>query len=318
MSAQHLIDWLLEGDVAIQYQTYRDLLGEEKPELQSRIAEKGWGAAFLAKQKPEGGWGQSFYQPKWVSSHYTILDLRNLAFPPNHPILQQEIIWIAENHKSEDGGVNPHRELKWSDICVNGMFLNYASYFNIPVTHLESVVDFLLDNTMEDGGFNCRLNRSGARHSSMHSTLSVMEGIRAYLNNGYTYRAAELQQAEQNCQEFLLMHQLYLSDRTGAIIHKDFLRMPYPRRWKYDILSALDYFQLAEYPWDNRMLAAMEVLYKKRNKQGSWNTQAKHPGQLHFEMEKAGRAGRWNTLRALRVLRQYESSFLRTEVEKQH
>ncbi len=44
-----IIDWLLEGDVAIQYQTKRDLLdspGEEDRELQQRIASEGWGKRF--------------------------------------------------------------------------------------------------------------------------------------------------------------------------------------------------------------------------------------------------------------------------------
>ncbi|MCP3932486.1 MAG: hypothetical protein GY705_25725 [Bacteroidetes bacterium] len=43
----------------------------------------------------------------------------------------------------------------------------------------------------------------------------------------------------------------------------------------------------------------------KKRKDNRWNMQAKQPGQVHFEMEKAGKASRWNTLRALRVLKQY-------------
>lgn len=38
-----------------------------------------------------------------------------------------------------------------SDICVNGMFLNCACYFGEPQEHLESVVDFVLGQCMEDG-----------------------------------------------------------------------------------------------------------------------------------------------------------------------
>ena len=80
---RQLIDWLLEGDVSIQYQVYRDLLADEKPHLRGRIATEGWGAQFLSFRKKEGHWGQHFYQPKWISTHYTILDLKNLAISPN-------------------------------------------------------------------------------------------------------------------------------------------------------------------------------------------------------------------------------------------
>jgi hypothetical protein len=82
--------------------------------------------------------------------------------------------------------------------------------------------------------------------------------------------------------------------------------MPYPSRWKYDTLRALDYLQYAKCKWDKRMEQAIQVLEKKRNKDSTWNLQAKHPGQIHFEMEKAGKPSRWNTLRAMRVLKHFE------------
>lgn len=39
--ADDLMSWLLAGDVAIQYQVYRDLLDEERPDLRARIATEG-------------------------------------------------------------------------------------------------------------------------------------------------------------------------------------------------------------------------------------------------------------------------------------
>ena len=90
------------------------------------------------------------------------------------------------------------------------------------------------------------------------------------------------------------------------IINKDFLKISYPRRWRYDILSALDYFQHSKTKWDPRMQPAIDILLKKRNKDGTWNVQAKHPGKTHFDMEKPGTPSRWNTLRALRILKHFQ------------
>lgn len=300
-----LIEWLLRGDVAIQYQTQRDLLGTENKELQARIATEGWGCQFLAKRKPSGHWGQKFYQPKWISTHYTLLDLKNLGIAPDHPLIRASIQQVIENEKGPDGGVLPIGTIQLSDVCVNGMFLNYAAYFRTEEGDLASIIDCLLAELMADGGFNCRSNRSGAHHSSLHSTISVLEGICEYERNGYQYRLGELLAAKQSSIEFILQHQLFLSDRTGEIIKRDFLRLSYPSRWKYDILRALDFFQYAKVLWDDRMQAAVDVLMRKRNKDGTWNVQAKHPGQVHFDMEKAGRPSRWNTLRALRVLKHF-------------
>jgi hypothetical protein len=111
---------------------------------------------------------------------------------------------IALSQKKADGGIGPGISLAVSDVCVNGMFLNYASYFGEPQSELRSIVDFLLDQHMRDGGFNCMSNRSGARHSSLHSTLSVLEGIREYSANGYRYRRAELELAAADSREFSL------------------------------------------------------------------------------------------------------------------
>lgn len=306
MDNQKIINWLLEGDVSIQYQVYRDLLSTEREDLRDRIAVEGWGANFLSKRKSNGHWGQKFYQPKWTSTHYTLLDLKNLCIQQSNPLIKESIEIILQNEKADDGGILPIGKAQLTDLCINGMFLNYASYFKTNEKDLKSVVDCILAQVMLDGGFNCRSNRFHSVHSSLHTTLSILEGITEYERKGYTYKLAELRQAKESSIEFILIHQLFLSDRTGEIIKQGFLKLSYPGRWKYDILKALDYFQYSKTSWDERMKPAIEVLLKKRNKDLTWNLQAKHPGQQHFEMEKAGQPSRWNTLRALRVLQFYK------------
>lgn len=305
MNTEQIINWLLKGDVSIQYQVYRDLLYVERKDLQNRIANEGWGLRFLSKQRPNGHWGVKFYQPKWTSTHYTLLDLRNLCLAPDNSVVKDSLEIVIRDEKGTDGGILPVGTDRKCDVCVNGMFLNYAAYFSTREIHLKSVIDFILSQQLPDGGYNCRYNRHGAKHSSLHSTLSVLEGITEYELNKYKYRLTELRKVREASVEFMLKHKLFLSDRTGKIISKDFLKLTYPCRWRYDILKVLDYFQYAGVGWDERMEPAIDILLKKRNKNGTWNLQAKHPGQVHFDMEKSGRPSRWNTLRALRVLRHY-------------
>lgn len=305
MDRESIIDWLLRGDVAIQYQVHRDLLGKSKKSLQGRIAREGWGARFLAKRHANGHWGRAFYQPKWTSTHYTLMDLKNLAIAPDHQMIRQSIAMVLAEHKGQDGGINPSRTIAYSDVCINGMILNYASYFGMEQDSLKSIVDFLLREWMADGGFNCYSNRQGAVHSSLHSTLSVIEGIREYHSNGYHYQLTALKQAERAAREFILQHKLFRSSTTGDIIDQRMLRLSYPSRWRFDILRALDYFQLAGVKYDERMADAIEVLMKKRLKDGRWPLQARHPGATHFEMETTGQPSRWNTLRAMRVLQHF-------------
>ena len=79
-----MIKWLLDSDISIQYQVCRDLLKTDKPYLKERISEEGWGAKFLSFRNDNFHWGLGFYQPKWISTHYTLLDLKNLSISNHH------------------------------------------------------------------------------------------------------------------------------------------------------------------------------------------------------------------------------------------
>ena len=307
-----VLTWLLEGDPVIRYQAARDLLGDDDARLQRRILREGWGAAYLSCRNADGSWGRGFYQPKWISTHYTLLDLRNMAVPRDAvprgiPSLRRTVEDILARHKAPDGGARTSKGRPESDACVNGMLLNYAAYFGAAEAGLESVVDFLLDNRLPDGGFNCEFNRSpDVRHSSLHTTLSVLEGFLAYRRYGYTYRLAELRDAEKAAVEFILMHRFFLSDRTGEIIDRKFLRLTYPYRWKYTVLRALDHFRDAGLPCDERMEPALDSLRGRRPADGRWKLQSRFSGREHFEMETVGKPSRWITLIALRVLSSYD------------
>ncbi len=301
MDRDHIVNWLMSGDPSIAYQTKRDLLGQDDPGLQALISMEGWGQAILSKQHPDSSWGKGFYQPKWTSTHYSLLDLKELQIPQDNPQAKAAIAHILATEKLPDGGLGPAKTIHASDLCVAGMFLNYACYFRHPQQELKSLVDFSLSQELADGGYNCRLNRSGARHSSVHSTLSMLEGIEEYRRQGYSYRLEDLLASARRGREFLLRHRLYKSDRTGEIIHKSLLQFTYPARWKYNILRALDYFQRAGCDWDERMEDAWQVVLSKRSKDGRWLTAAQHPGERHLIMEPGRRPSLWNTLLAMRV-----------------
>lgn len=304
MIDRNLINWLLEGDPSIKFQVYRDLLKEDKPNLQEDISTKGWGAKFLSLQNKNGHWGIAFYQPKWISTHYTLLDLKNLSISQNEKSILVIVKSILENEMDKTFKKKYEMTVN-KDVCINGMVLNYASYFKSDIDQLKQIVDYLIENQMSDGGYNCQSPRKGAVHSSLHTTLSVLEGITEYKRNGYRYKIKELSKIQKECIEFILIHRLFKSDKTGKIINNNFTRIPYPPRWKYDILRCLDYFQYANINYDIRMQDALDLLLSKRKSKGFWNLQAPYPGKTHFAMEEVGKPSRWNTLRALRVLKHF-------------
>ena len=108
-----IFEWLIEGDISIQYQT-RKYLMEEPLEylvpLRRRISEEGWGTVFLSKRNSSGHWSRDFYQVKWVNSHYTLLDLRYLEIEPVQPIIETLNI-ILDKCKASDGSINESHTL---------------------------------------------------------------------------------------------------------------------------------------------------------------------------------------------------------------
>jgi hypothetical protein len=59
----------------------------------------------------------------------------------------------------------------------------------------------------------------------------------------------------------------------------------------------------------SRVIRAIEAVIKRRHQNGHWPLNLLHPEHIPLEMETGvGRASRWNTLRALRVLRRYNNS----------
>jgi hypothetical protein len=307
-----VIHWLLDGDPAIRWQTLRDLVGATERTVErerKRVALDGWGARLLARQDPEGTWasGRSsdggLYSPKWTSTTYTMLLLRDFGLAANNRQARRACTLLLDHGLQRDGGINYGIWAKWtgrSETCVTGMVLSILSHFEVEDDRLDTLADHLLEQQMPDGGWNCR-RPAGATHASVHTTISVLEGLRLYeLHRGRKVPAVRA--AQRRGREFLLVHRLFRSHRTGDIIKPVFTRFAFPPRWHYDILRALDYFQAVNAPCDPRLAEAIEIVRKGRRKDGRWSLQQSHKGKTYFELERLGAPSRWNTLRALRVL----------------
>ena len=236
------MEWLLDGDVAVAHRATRDLLHHDDPGLRARIATEGVGAALLAARRPDGHWGRGFYQPKWTSTHYTLLELRNLGLSADHPAAVASVGLVLAHERGPDHGLDPSHRAAVSDACINGMGLHYASWFGASEVDLASLVDVLLARRVADGGFNCRHRPPDlpVRHSSLHTTVSVLEGLTSYLAAGHRHRRQDVEAAIGTGAEFVLRHELFRSERTGEVIGADLLVPHHPPRWHFDILRGLE------------------------------------------------------------------------------
>jgi hypothetical protein len=303
-----VIAWLMEGDPAIRWQVRRDVLRQVSSRVakeRARVAREGWGARLLTLQTATGAWA-GLYTPKWTSATYTLLLLKALGLPAGNEAAGAGATILLDKGLYHDRGINfwtPRR--RCSETCVTGMILGIASRFVRGDDRLDTLADHLLREQMPDGGWNCR-RHLGATHSSLHTTISVLEGILEYEEAGGRW-TRRTQQARQLAHDFLYAHQMYRSHRTGRVIDDRMTRFSFPPQWHYDVLRGLDYLATAKTPRDARLNDAMELLLKRRAPDGRWPLQNVHHGRYHFVMENASQPSRWNTLRALRVLRWWQS-----------
>jgi hypothetical protein len=309
-TSDEIILWLMDGDPAISWQTLRDLLDAPEQEWvieQQRTLDVGWGARLLALQEPNGGWGGGMYSPKWILTTYTLLTLHSIGIPRTCEAAQRGVQLMLEDHLGATCDSSFHKNLALWDRCVVGMMLQLAVYFMVADARIEAMVDNLLSEMMPDGAWNCRrLRQPRPQHSSFHTTINVLEGLREYVELYSGARSNDVLAAEQSALELLLQHRLFRSDKTGQVIDNKFTMLSFPPRWRYDVLRGLDYFARAGWRRDPRLQDAIDLLLDRRRKDGHWPVQQKHPGKVFFAMEPTGGPSRWNTLRALRVLRWWE------------
>jgi hypothetical protein len=300
-----ILDWLVDGDPAIRWQTQRDLL-HESPEVwqatRAEVGRVGWGKQLLGCQDQGGTWGEGLYGPKWTSTTYTLLLLRRLGLPPSNVQAIAGCRRLLDGGDWIDGGVSLFTGQQLAEKCVNGMVLQLVSYFDVPDSRTSSVVEMLLEANMADGGWNCEDFR-GATHSSFHTTISVLEGLQEWKQRT---GGSEADAAIASGHEFMLRHQMYLAHRTGEVIDRAWLTFHFPPRWHYDVLRGLEHLQVANASTDHRATGAVELVRSKRRKDGRWNKGSQYSGRTFFVLEDGSAPGRWNTLRALRILNWWE------------
>jgi len=326
-----VVEWLLDSDPAIRWQVMRDLKDAPQERVaaeRARVAGEGWGARLLALQRRDGQWDggiptftsaaaakwwrslpperQGTLFPEWTSTTWSLALLRAFGLDPasagaRHAVrlVREHCRWEHDGEPFFAGEVEP---------CINGRVVAIGTYFGEDV---HGIVDRLLGEQMRDGGWNCE-QENGSTRGSFHTTIDVLEGLLEY--ERATGGPPELTAARRRGEEYLLERRMLRRLSTGEVIVEDrktqrpaaWALFAYPTYWYYDVLRGLDYLRAAGAIPDERVAEAIDLVESKRDVDGRWPLENPHPGRVHFAMDEGeGRPSRWNTLRAMRVLRWY-------------
>ncbi len=305
-----VIAWLKEGDPSLTPLVERHLLGKK-----ASFTTEGIIGRYLELFDHETSmWGGGIYSPKWVSTHYTMMELAYMEIDPAHPVYQKAMrkLWrrMWQNYVIDKG-----RDL---DLCIVGMLTGLLAYGRAKEALLAELIDHILSLPFPDGGWNCEWSHRTRKpkKSSLHTTISVSEGLQSFLAEGYTHRRDEVEKALALGGEFMLKKRLFRSETTGETIHPEMVAWHYPTRWRYDIHRALEHFADRHRPFDSRMEEAMEILVDSLDAHGRAPRGKQYSGRIHFRLETTPK-GRFNTLRALKILKRYRPALFteKTNIE---
>jgi hypothetical protein len=314
-----VIQWLLDSDPSIRWQVKRDLIGAPADEVaaeRARVATEGWGAQLLALQGADGSWAGAAFNQGWDSTMHILSLLRELGLDPASDEARRAVGLVRDHVKWRgwdwdgtwrglDFAGNPFFAGE-VEPCINGQVGASGAYFG---QDIQRIIERLLGEQLPDGGWNCEAPHNSTR-SSFNTTICVLEALLEYeLTSG----SNTVTEARLRGQEYLLERRLFRRRSTGEVIERDrkggyaWTRFAFPTWWHYDVLRALDYLRGAGVAPDERVREAIELVASKCGRDGRWALETRHPGRMPVETgEGESRPSRWNTLRALRVLRWYE------------
>ncbi len=321
VDVDRVIDWLLDpehSDPAIRWQVMRDLLDAPESDWRAeraKVETEGWGARLLSLGDDDGRWAGGAHFPAdhvwggdepgqpWTATTHCLSLLRAFGLDPASDRVQRTVALIGANARWEhagqpywDGEVEP---------CINGMTVANGTYFGVDMS---PVVDRLVGERLEDGGWNCEAENGSVR-SSFDTTINVLEGLLE--DERVTGGTPASRQARRSGEEYLLTRSLFRRRSTGEPADARYLRFHHPDRWRYNVLRGLDHFRasaiLTGTAPDPRLGEAIEHVRARRSGDGTWPLDWRMPGRTWFEIDDGeGEPSRWVTLRASRVLRWWD------------
>ena len=320
---RRVVDWLLEeSQPAVRHRVLVDLLDRPAadPEVRSAratIARVGWAHDQLRLQGPKGFWEPHaprtvreyldfLYFPPYRSTNWRALVLSELDVDPGHPGIKKIAELLFEYKLRLSSPLN----FFYEEMCISANTARMLTRFGHgDHPKVQKLWDWLIEDQRADGGWNCSQGTPG--------TLDVWEPLAAFAAVPPSKRSAKMRAAIDRGAEFYLERKLFREGRA----YPPWLRFHYPNHYFYDILIGLDLITQLGFARDRRLRPALEILAKKRQRDGTWLMDRLHPDvgpgvTIHPDpkkirplvLEPAGRPSKWITMKALRVLKRVESA----------
>ena len=306
MDISEFTTWLLSARTpSIRYQTLVDLLGHPADEprvIQTRQAVMGSGPvpAILIHQEEAGKWTgeRSYYTPKYISTHWSMMLLSELGVDGSDPRFQQGVHYMLDATADD-----LRRRLDTSTLglsCFWGNFLRYTLHGGrAGDPQVEKIIHFAALGLQEG---TCRCEHNGG-YACAWGVVRTLWGLAAIPKERCTCETSE---AIQEGVKFLLasFHLIkadYPTPEHGGI-NPLWFKLNFPLFYQVDILftlRVLEELDMLDHPGAQ---AALDWLEQNRGRNGRWVGSSPFRQRTWREMGDREETDRWVSLQAGRIL----------------
>jgi len=298
------IPWLLDARTpSIRYLTLRRLLGrpEQDAEVQvvrQEMATRGPIPTILSGQTPAGNWSgeRGYYTPKYVSTHWSMLLLAELAADVADPRLQRGAAFMLQATEAELHQALARGEQGMS--CFWGNLLRYTLHSGQGGDPpLGAIVQYLAHDALA-AGWRCPIN------DGLACAWGAARGVWGLAALPASQRSQEVETAIQSGVAFLLeAGRLAQGDYpTPGHIHSLWSRLNFPLFYQADILFVLRVLAEVGALAHPGAGAGLEWLAARRRPYGRWRGASPFRRRTWPELADREETDRWVTLHASIVL----------------
>ena len=321
-------EWLLEPDnPSVTYLTLTEILG--KPENNSQvkkskidIMKKGPVPKILAKQNDEGYWGiaEDFYmRSKYKGTVWSLIILAELGADGRDERIKKTCEFLLKISQDYESGGFSHRGNfnsggNHNDIipCLSGnMVWTMIRFGYLNDLRVQKAINWLIKHQRYDDGIAQAPEGWPYRYEKCWGThtchMGIVKTLKALAEIPPNKRSKSVNNTIENSVNYLFKHHLYKkSHDLSQVGHQDWIKFGFPRLWQTDALEMLEILINLDY-YDKRMQDAVDLIVNKQNNEGKWNMERTFNGRFQTSIEPKGKPSKWNTLKALKVLKRFYS-----------
>lgn len=317
-------EWLLEEDnPSVKYFTLLGILDKPKDdpevlEAHEKIMIKGLVPKILAKQDTGGYWGvpEDYYiRSKYRGTSWQFIVLAELAADGKDERIRKTCDFILKNAWDPESGAFSYLSTKKGGDPKNilpcftaNMIWSLLRFGYITDKRVQKAVQWILNTQRFDdmidnpprGWPYDRWEKCWGRHTC-HSI--IIKSLKAF--SEIPNKEIEIEDYINKGADFILKHHIYKrSHDLSRVGHEKWLDLGFPLMWDFDILEVLEILTRLGFK-DDRMQDAVDILISKQDKEGRWILERTFNGRFQVSIERKGKASKWITLNALKVLKRY-------------